>query len=312
MYVTRTQVALHANESRTSVQWVSELEVLVPSIGFAVRQMLLYSEPNFTAFWRNAAEQQADFLDDVLNAVAFGDPARQLSSQLAVSPAAYRLLLINGCVPNVLTDAECANYNKSSGCTEFYSMSLCHKDPASVDVAQPIFDSGLVGTGLLPATQQFVLRVKELCRERLVDINAAAQAGGTEPGALDSTPLPRRVLRHDGSSFDIVSQLAKAYLVSRESRRGEDRSWARLRALTRTLRTPAARGPPGSERRDADAGHGAHRGQHERRRAGRRDQLRRARRLLRPALRAARGAARQRDQAHALPAAAVPGGGRQG
>jgi hypothetical protein len=91
-------------------------------------------------------------------------------------------------------------------------MSLCHKDPSSVDVTQPIFDSGLVGTGLLPAMQQFVLRVKELCRERLVDINAAAQAGGTEPGALDSTPLPRRVLRHDGSSFDIVNQLAKGYL----------------------------------------------------------------------------------------------------
>jgi hypothetical protein len=69
MYVTRTQVALHANESRISVQWVSELEVLVPSIGFAARQMLLYSEPNFTAFWRKAAEEQADFLDDVLNEV---------------------------------------------------------------------------------------------------------------------------------------------------------------------------------------------------------------------------------------------------
>jgi hypothetical protein len=116
MYVTRNQVALLANESRVSVLWVSELEVLVPSIGFAVRQMLLYSEPNFTASWHSTAKDQVDFLGDVLNAVAFGDPARQLSSQLAVSPAAYRLLLLNGCVPNELSDAECANYNKSSGC----------------------------------------------------------------------------------------------------------------------------------------------------------------------------------------------------
>ena len=249
MYVTRSQVTKLANESRVSVQWVCELEVLVPSVGQAMRNALAFSEPKFTATWLDVAEERADFLLDVVNAVAFGDPARQLSSQLAVSPAAYSILLVNGCVDNVLSDAECANYNLPSGCTYFYPMkcvparralslqsprrraylasltrprpraaprriahSLCYKDPASVDITQPIFDSGLVGTGLLPAIQRFVLKVKELCRLRRLDLAAAAAAGGTAPGALDGAPLPRQMLAHDGSSFDTISQLAKSYL----------------------------------------------------------------------------------------------------
>ena len=103
------------------------------------------------------------------------------------------------------------------------SRSLCYKDPESVDNKQAIFDSGLVGTGLLPAIQQFVLRVKELCRLRQLDLEAAAQAGGTEPGALDSMPLPKKVLQHDGSTFDIISQLAKSYLVRKRRARANER-----------------------------------------------------------------------------------------
>jgi hypothetical protein len=75
-----------------------------------------------------------------------------------------------------------------------------------------VFFYGLVGTGLLPATQNYILRVLELCRLRRLDLAAAAAAGDTASGALGGAPLPRAVLLHDGSSFDIVSQSGKDFL----------------------------------------------------------------------------------------------------
>jgi hypothetical protein len=200
MYFQRSSVADMATSTRASSQWVCELEVLVPAVGYAFRNALLFHEPLFTDKWMLQLEDHVGFLDYVTEAVAYGKASLNLPSLITSSLGSAELLLIeNGCVDSTMSASACAMGGKPPECTYFYPVSACKKPVDSTDIHLKVFASGVVGTGLLPAIQQLSRQVHAVIRSRRASF---AQDGFYEE---------EDILDH-GDSYDIINKMCLGYL----------------------------------------------------------------------------------------------------
>jgi hypothetical protein len=173
MYFQRASVADLEETSQVLVHWVVELEVLVPAVGFAFRNAALFTETNYTNNWLGVFEERLNFLDLVSESVTFGNKDLDLPSIISKSPGAFALLMENGCVDNTVADEECAMAGAAPGCYYFYNLELCKKPTESIDATRPVFASGIVGTGLLPAIQY----LSRLLHETVVNRKNERDAG---------------------------------------------------------------------------------------------------------------------------------------
>jgi hypothetical protein len=200
MYFQRSSVADMATSTRASMQWTVELEVLVPSVGFAFRNALLFHEPLFTEKWLTVLEERVNFLEYVVEAVAYGDNSMNLPSLITSSHGSSSLLIDNGCVDSTLTPNDCALGGKEPGCTYFYPISSCKKPVDSIDINNKVFASGVVGTGLLPGIQQLSRQIRTVIRGRKTSFKR-------DGGVYDEEDI----LDH-GDELDVVNKLCATYL----------------------------------------------------------------------------------------------------
>jgi hypothetical protein len=200
MYFQRSSVADMATSTRASSQWVCELEVLVPAVGYAFRNALLFREPVFTKKWMALLEDRIGFLDYVSEAVAYGKPSLNLPSLITSSLGAAELLLIeNGCVDSTMSESECKMGGREKGCTYYYPMSACKKPVDSTDINLKVFASGVVGTGLLPAIQQLSRQVHAVIRAR--------KASYVQDGYYEEEDI----LDH-GDAYDVINKMCLGYI----------------------------------------------------------------------------------------------------
>ena len=200
----RQTVNANATFFRAEVLWGAELQVLIPTVAYSLRNTLVYgSSARWVPTWFNATQEQLGLASELVDSLSYGSPARGLRPALSTSPTAYRILLENGCVHNEVDAATCANYGKRP-CDYFYRYNFCFKPPDNVDIYYPVFYNGVVGTGLLPALRQFLLLTRNLLTQRSADLAAARGA----PGA--AAALPRIDL--SVPPLSIVDQLGRQYL----------------------------------------------------------------------------------------------------
>ena len=198
-FVWRTSVVAQARLAHASSIFTAELEFMAPLAGYLLRNAIFYSEPGWVAANLNASQASVDYLRSLIDSVAYGNPSLGLPSALGTNKAAYSILLDNGCVHNEVSAAACANYGVNASCNYHYPYAYCYKPPSNTDPKYPVFYFGVVGTGLLPAVQQYVLLVEAAIAARSAEL--AATAGGTLrplsivdpavgiPGVLTSTDL---------------------------------------------------------------------------------------------------------------------------
>jgi hypothetical protein len=199
MYIQRASVADMASTARISVQWTAELEVLVPSVGYAFRNAVIYSDLKFTKLWLHDLEYHVDFLDYVIGAITYGDDKVGLPSLVSTSKGAFQLLMKDACLENILSDEECARFGEPSGCYSSYSMALCKKPYDSIDVNRPVFASGVVGTGLTSAVLFFSRLVNNVLRDRRIEYDTF--------GFYNETNL------NQNTDLTIISEMASKYLT---------------------------------------------------------------------------------------------------
>ena len=184
---------------RSQVLAASELRSLVQSIALHTRYAVTSVSREFVSQELTYAERDAAALSVKIDVFAYGDSETGFPSALASSESAHTLLVINGCVDNTVSDEECANYGPGQPCVYYYQESLCKKVASSVDTGTPIFDFGVVGTGLLPAVREYLKDIGDLLRVRRDELDV----------------LPFTV----GASLDtgagaIVDQMGASYLVA--------------------------------------------------------------------------------------------------
>ena len=199
MYIQRASVADMASTARISVQWTAELEVLVPSVGYAFRNAVIYSDLKFTKSWLHDLENHVDFLDYVIGAITYGDDKIGIPSLVSTSKGAFQLLMKDACLENILSDEECARFGEPSGCYSSYSMALCKKPYDSIDVNRPVFASGVVGTGLTSAVLFFSRLVNNVLRDRRIEYDTF--------GSYNETNLDQNI------DLAIISEMASKYLT---------------------------------------------------------------------------------------------------
>jgi hypothetical protein len=210
--VWRSSVVAQARLAQTSSVFTAELEFMAPLAGYLLRNVLYYTEPGWVASNLNASAASVAFLRILVDAVAYGSVALELPSVLGTNRAAYSIMLDNGCVHNEVSAAACANYGADppNQCNYFYPYELCFKPPANTDLNYPVFYYGVVGTGLLPAIQQYVLLVEAAIDWRAAEL-AATAGGTTRPLTLvdPAVGIPGVLAPAD---LDAIDQLTDAYL----------------------------------------------------------------------------------------------------
>jgi hypothetical protein len=195
----RQVVNTNASFFRSEVLWGAELQVLVPSLAYSLRNALVYgSKASWVPTWANISAAELGLASELVDSLSYGSSSRNLRPALSSSPSAYRILLENGCVHNEVSAATCAVYGKRS-CDYFYPYAFCYMPQGNTDINYKVFSSGVVGTGLLPALRQFLVMARNLLQQR----QAALAAGG-------SADLPREDL--SAAPFSIMDQLGRQYL----------------------------------------------------------------------------------------------------
>jgi hypothetical protein len=203
--------ATSASHARSAVLWTVELELLSISVGYNYREMAWHTEPEWNARATGELNVHVDVLSSVAKDLVYGSEARQLQSLAATSASAYRLFLVDGCVDNSVSAAECADFGGPSsyyGCNNYYRLASCRHDPASTNRSSAVFYYGIVGRGLFPALLQLTLVVR-----RAVTDQMALLAQG--PGALvyisaDHAPAGSRL----SAPGDFVNQCASSFLAA--------------------------------------------------------------------------------------------------
>jgi hypothetical protein len=173
LFVTQKAVLDTTASGRASLLLATELRTLVQTTALHTRFALAATTSAFAAQELAFAQRDATLLAAKLDIFAYGNEAEGVPSALASSTSAHTLLIGNGCVANPVSAAACANYGVGNPCVYYYPMSLCVRDPNSVDTTAPVFDFGVVGTGLLPAVGEFVTNVNDLLRVRAQQLAAA-------------------------------------------------------------------------------------------------------------------------------------------
>jgi len=185
MFVERRVLLAATVDGRALLLLAASLRALTQSVALHARFAVASTDAVFAAQELAAAQRDAAALTAAVDLFAYGNAAAGAPSALASSAAAHRLLLVNGCVDNGVGAAACANYG-GAPCVFYYTMALCAKDPASTDAGAPVFDFGLVGTGLLPALRGFLTDAGDLLRVRAAQLAAAPPlAAGA---SLDAPP----------------------------------------------------------------------------------------------------------------------------
>ena len=199
MYIWRDAVNSTARYFRTEVLWGAELQLLVPTLAYSLRNALAYNASGVWApYWTQRAGAQLALAGSLVNQLTYGSEALGLRAALTASPTAQALLMANGCVDNSVPPSACANYG-GKGCHYFYSYSYCYEPPDNVNASYPVFFYGLVGKGLLPALQQYLLLAGGLVGSR------AAALAAQPPAALPQVSLTAPPLSN-------VDQLGRQYL----------------------------------------------------------------------------------------------------
>ena len=206
MYLWRDDVNATARYFRSEVLWGAELQLLVPSIAYSLRNALAYNaSEQWVPAWLNRTASQLALAGALVDSLTYGSEALGLRAALTASSTARELLMTNGCVPNEVSAGACANYG-GRPCHYFYAYSACHEPLGNVNASLPVFFYGLVGKGLLPALQQYLLLAGGLAGSRGAALAAAAAAAA--PGAPPALP----VLPLTAPPLSNVDQLGRLYL----------------------------------------------------------------------------------------------------
>jgi hypothetical protein len=210
VYAWRSGIATSADAAQRTCLWTAELEIVTPLVGYALRNALFYSEPRWVAMNLAAANARLDVVRRVSTGVAYGSSELGLSSSLGTSPTAYSILLTNGCVRNDLDPALCSQYINRT-CAYFYDYDYCYKPPDNVDPNYRVFYYGVVGTGLLPALQTYVLKVQAVIDRRMIDLKAA-QANGTGSKLPVVDPLVGLGAVMTPEDYDAIDKMTDEFL----------------------------------------------------------------------------------------------------
>ena len=173
-FLWRLDIANKAENARVTCLRTAELSFLAPLTGFYLMNALFSAEKTWVDKNLDIVGTHVVNLRKLVNAIAYGDDALGLKSALSSSPAAYKILLENGCVDNVIPAVECANYGKNRPCVYHYQYDYCYKPTESLDTTKNIFQFGIVGTGMLPALLQYINRI-----ESALDIRKSESASGS-------------------------------------------------------------------------------------------------------------------------------------
>jgi hypothetical protein len=159
-FLWRLDVANKAENARISCLRTAELSFLAPLTGYYLRNALFSPDKIWVTKNLDIVETHVVNLRKLVNAIAYGDEALGLKSALSSTPAAYKILLENGCVHNEIPAEICANYGKNRPCVYHYEYDYCFKPTESLDTTKNIFQFGIVGTGMLPAMLQYINRIE--------------------------------------------------------------------------------------------------------------------------------------------------------
>jgi len=173
-FLWRLDIANKAENARVTCLRTAELSFLAPLTGYYLMNALFSPDKMWVDKNLDIVGAHVVNLRKLVNAIAYGDDALGLKSALSSSPAAYKILLENGCVDNVIPPAECLNYGKNRPCVYHYQYDYCFKPTESLDTTKNIFQFGIVGTGMLPALLQYINRI-----EAALDIRKSESATGT-------------------------------------------------------------------------------------------------------------------------------------
>jgi hypothetical protein len=109
----RQVVNADASFFRSEVLWGAELQVLIPSVAYALRNALTYQTPNvWVPTWVNISETQLNLAADLIDSLSYGSTSRGVRPALTYSASGYKILLENGCVHNEVSAEVCRNYGK--------------------------------------------------------------------------------------------------------------------------------------------------------------------------------------------------------
>ena len=195
----REIVNMEAAFFRNEVLWGAELQVLIPTVAYALRNALVYGAPKtWVPTWLSLTTAQLNLASELVDSLSYGSTSRGLRPALSSSASAYKILVENGCVRNEVDAATCANYG-TRPCNYYYAYEQCKIPDGNTDINYVVFDSGIVGTGLLPSLREFLLKARNLVAER-----SAALA------ADPSDQLPRVDLA--APPLSVIDQLGHEYL----------------------------------------------------------------------------------------------------
>ncbi len=107
----RQVVNVNAAFFRSEVLWGAELQVLIPSVAYALRNALTYQTPQvWVPNWVNISETQLQVAAELIDSLSYGSARLGVRPALTFSKTAYSILLENGCVHNEVPAAVCRNY----------------------------------------------------------------------------------------------------------------------------------------------------------------------------------------------------------
>jgi hypothetical protein len=204
MFFVRSGAAVQAGYSRSAVLWTVELEMLVATIGYNVRNLMWSLEPGFTVTYTLKSDVDLATLMSVVKDIAFGSAERQLQSLIVTSPTTNKLFTVDGCVDNAVTPATCVLFGGPGayyGCNLFYSTAMCRLPADNTNISYEVFNNGIVGHGLYPAVLQL-----ELAARHLIDDTYAALASNVNVfESSDHVP---------GTRGDTINQMTESYLAA--------------------------------------------------------------------------------------------------
>jgi len=111
----RQVVNVDAAYFRSEVLWGAELQVLIPSVAYALRNALTYQTPKqWVPNWVNISETQLNVAAELIDSLSYGSAKLGVRPALTFSQTAYKVLLQNGCAHNEISAQVCRNYGKKS------------------------------------------------------------------------------------------------------------------------------------------------------------------------------------------------------